>query len=162
MNETLEREFNDVYESFSKMLFGIIYSYLKEKTITEDILQEVFISYLEKSPNLKTKDEIKYWLIRVSINKSLNEIKKRNKTTGIKDDYFISMSDDLDENDKKIILNEIYSLPEKLKIVTILFYFEEMKINEISKALKVKESAVKMRLKNARDILKERLKDFYD
>ena len=55
-------------------------------------------------------------------------------------------------------LSEIVNaLPEKYKTIIILYYYDDMKIKDISYALKISESAVKKRLERARQILKERI-----
>ena len=70
---------------------------------------------------------------------------------------FPSLDKEEDDYTKKYVLNKIYSLPTKFKIVIILYYFEEKKINEISSILKTKESTIKMRLKKAKELLKQEI-----
>ena len=51
------------------------------------------------------------------------------------------------DNEEKAILEEIFNLPEKFKIVIHLYYVEGYKCAEIAEILGMKESAVKMWLK---------------
>lgn len=53
------------------------------------------------------------------------------------------------------MLEDINRLNEKYKSVFQLFYFEDLKVAQISKILNISESAVKTRLKRAREILKQ-------
>lgn len=55
------------------------------------------------------------------------------------------------------ILQEIIKLPEKYKMVIHLFYYENYSVSEISQILKISESAVKMRLKRGREMLRMEL-----
>ncbi|MDF2685111.1 MAG: polymerase subunit sigma-24 [Clostridia bacterium] len=48
----------------------------------------------------------------------------------------------------------IKKLPSKIHIVIYLFYYSGYDINEISKILRIGKSAVKMRLKRGREMLK--------
>ncbi len=52
------------------------------------------------------------------------------------------------------IMEEILKLPAKYKAVIYLYYYEDYSVKQISQTLGIKESAVKMRLKRGRDILK--------
>lgn len=56
-------------------------------------------------------------------------------------------------------MEEILRLPTKYKAVIHLYYFEDYSIKQISEILKITESAIKMRLKRGRDILKIELEE---
>jgi len=58
-------------------------------------------------------------------------------------------------NQDLYLLEDINRLNEKYKSVFQLFYFEDLKVAQISKILNISESAVKTRLKRAREILKQ-------
>ena len=49
----------------------------------------------------------------------------------------------------------VNTLPQKYKTILVLYYYDGMKIKDISKVLKMKESAVKKRLERARNLVKE-------
>ena len=51
-------------------------------------------------------------------------------------------------------------LPEKMRQVVILFYTEDMKINEIAEILRISEGTVKSRLHSAKKKLRERLEHY--
>ena len=52
-------------------------------------------------------------------------------------------------------------LPPKYKEVILLYYYQELKTNEIAHALHVPAATVSTRLKRARNILKSKLKGWY-
>lgn len=56
----------------------------------------------------------------------------------------------------------VSALPEKLRIVVLLHYMEELSIKQISVALHIPEGTVKSRLSNARKILAEELEEWID
>ncbi len=59
--------------------------------------------------------------------------------------------DDLQE-DISIFVDK---LPQKYKSIIILYYYDLMKIKDISKAINISEAAVKKRLERARNLIKE-------
>ena len=156
MNKVSEEYFTRVYDYSYQEVFSVIYSYVKTKYDAEDILQDTFMSFLDKNPSFKSLEETKYWLIRVSINKSINFLKKKSKTTTLADDFDVKVEDESND-ESTLIFNKLTSLPEKLKIVMILYYYNNMKIKDIAKTLKISESAVKMRLERGKEQLKKEL-----
>ena len=56
---------------------------------------------------------------------------------------------------------EIMKLSPKYKEVILLFYYHDMPIREIARALNIPESTVAVRLKRAREQLKSKLEGWY-
>lgn len=54
------------------------------------------------------------------------------------------------------VVNE---LPDKMRVVILMYYMEEMKIEDIAKALEVPAGTIKSRLHQAKSRLRERLGD---
>ena len=103
-------------------------------------------------------NEIKFWLIRVAINKSINLLNYRKRHKIIFDDEIInslSSQENKEENSKTYSL--ICNLDPKYKTILLLYYYEDIKTSEIARILHMKESTVRMRLHRARAILKNQL-----
>ena len=60
---------------------------------------------------------------------------------------------------EKILYTLICDLDPIYKDIILLYYYDDMKTNEIAKLLKKKESTIRMRLHRARNILKERMEE---
>ena len=58
--------------------------------------------------------------------------------------------DDVDDE----ITNAVIRLPLKLREVILLYYYQELKVNEVAEALGISQSSVSGRLKRGRDRLK--------
>lgn len=154
----LEKEFDAKYNDYGKMLFKIAFLYVGNSADAEDILQDVFIKYLSGRCSFKDSDHEKAWFIRVTQNKALDFLKRKGRKN-------ISLDDienfTYEKNDNSAdILREILALPEKYKSSVILYYYNDYSVEEISKILKISKSAVKMRLKRSREILKTELEDY--
>jgi RNA polymerase sigma factor (sigma-70 family) len=63
----------------------------------------------------------------------------------------------LKDREDEFLSKCVLSLPVKYREVIILFYYEEMSINEISSLLDMKQNTIKTRLKRSRDLLKNLL-----
>jgi RNA polymerase sigma-70 factor (ECF subfamily) len=157
----MEDEFdpNKIVDEYANTIFYIALGYVKNSYDAEDIVQEVllkYIKYINTHGNFKDKDYEKYWIVRVAINLSRNEIKSARRKHNVP----------LDENCSKLefeiaeqfdLMQEIKSLKQKYREVFELYYLQDFKISEISKILKISESNVKIRLKRAKEKLKESL-----
>lgn len=150
-------EFEKIYEQYKDMLYRIAFSYLKNNCEVEDVLQEVFIRRLYKAPSFESENHEKYWMIRLTINLSKNVLKSFwRKHIGAIDESVIA--NDMGQFDlsksESALFDTIMSLPDKQKIAIYLHYYEGYSVKEIALILKCKESAIKMRLKKGRELLK--------
>ena len=152
-------DFHNKYKEYGKMLYRIAFVLLGNTDDTEDILQEVFITFLYNSPEFKTKEHEKAWLIRITQNKCINFLKSSSRKTLQIDELKLPTYSENHEEKIDIVKN-ILSLPHKYKTAVILYYYNDYSVEEIAKILKISKSAVKMRLKRAREILKIELEDY--
>ena len=159
MNEEKEFNFEEVYTKNSLTVYHIAYSYLKNEEDAKDIHQEVFIKYLTKNPKIKKFEEVKYWLIRVTINECINFINYKKKHSIELNDEVINKIKNNEVNEENIIYSFVCDLEPSYKDIIILFYYDNMSTKEIAKLLKKKESTIRMRLHRARNILKERMEE---
>jgi RNA polymerase sigma factor (sigma-70 family) len=148
---TAERLILEKYDKYKNMVFQITMSYLGNKFDCEDVIQEAFIRLCYYAPEFEQDENEKRWLIRITINLCKNHVKNfwnRMKVPieGLEEYY-------CQENEKEI-MSDIIRLPIKYKRIILLHYIEGYKISEISKILNLSESAVKMRLKRGRELLK--------
>lgn len=154
----LEKEFDVKYNDYGKMLFKIAFLYVGNSADAEDILQDVFTKYLSGKYSFKDACHEKAWFIRVTQNKSLDFLKRKGrKNISLEDIATFTYEKSSDYSD---ILKEILALPQKYKSSVILYYYDGYSVEEISKILKISKSAVKMRLKRSREILKTELEDY--
>lgn len=59
MDKEKENEFNTAYDLYADMLYKIAYLHTADKDESEDVLQEVFIKLLYKSPSFKDSEHKK-------------------------------------------------------------------------------------------------------
>lgn len=140
--------------SYYRVAKGILSS---EEDI-KDAIQNTIIVVYNKLHTLKNVKLFKTWSIRILINQC-NKIYNTNKKL-IKIEKVKSISTDAVDVDSKIDLyNAISTLPNKLKIPTILFYFDDLSYKDISKILSIPEGTIKSRIFRAREKLYEILKE---
>ncbi|MBQ4571314.1 MAG: RNA polymerase sigma factor [Bacilli bacterium] len=153
-----EEKFNYIYDKFLQELFNVAYGYTKNVDDSNDIVHNSFVKLLKANISLETDNDIKYYLIRIVINESIDFLKSSYKKSTIRDNELImNTSDSIDDDSFENINYAVSILPEKYKTVIILHYYNLMKIDEIAEVLNISDSAVKKRLERARKKLKESL-----
>lgn len=155
----MNNQFLRILDLYKNDIYRLIYSYTKNISDTDDLTQNVFIK-LYKHPNILNNqdEEIKKWLIKVAINECktlvLSNWKKRITFISEKEEnkFFVNPEDNE-------ILEAIFKLPKKHRTVVFLYYYENYKIKEISKILKLSETNIQTILSRSRNKLKEILKE---
>ena len=154
----LEKEFEEKYKDYGRMLFRIAYLYAGNSADAEDILQEVFMKYLSVRYRFKDKEHERAWFIRVTQNKALDLLKRKGRKN-VSLDRIEELTYEKDTYSADI-LKKVMALPEKYKSSVMLYYYDGYSVEEIAAILKISKSAVKMRLKRSREILKRELEDY--
>ena len=150
-----EQEFNKKYELYSQELMNISYGYTKSRDDSLDIIQNVFTKLVNNPKQFNNLNEEKYWLIRITINECKDFLRKKSKRPIINADLVNSFSNyDSETENLHYIADVVKTLPEKYRVVIILFYWDSLSIKEIAKVLKVSDDAVKKRLERARKLIK--------
>ena len=153
MEKSLARPAGDVervVHTYGNMLFRLCLITLGNASDAEDVIQETMITYLRKKPEFKDAEHEKAWLITVATNKCKDLLRFRVRHPMIDLEQIQEFAAaDSDSG----ILEALMTLPEKFRIVLILYYVEEYRIEEIAKVIGKTPSAVKMRLKKGRSLL---------
>ena len=155
----MDNNFDKIYEKYGEMLYRIAFVYLGNASDTEDVLQEVFITYLYNPPEFKNEEHKKAWLIRAVQCRCINLLKKTSRKSVCLEDLQLTAPDN--DKDKKLdVIKAVIALAPKYKSPLLLYYYNDYSVEEIAKILKITKSAVKMRLKRGREILKIQLEDY--
>src|SRR3989338_5218865 len=85
--------FHELFNRYKIRLFNLSYCVVKNKEAAEDIAQEVLIKIYEKKAEFNPKAKFSTWAYRVTINASLDLLKK-NKFVGLSLDAPAGAGDD--------------------------------------------------------------------
>ncbi|SDS47203.1 RNA polymerase sigma-70 factor, ECF subfamily [Gillisia sp. Hel1_33_143] len=90
-----ERAFERIYQLYSESIFGIIYTITRDKTVSEEILQDVFLKIWEKAPTYNPKKGRFFtWILNIARNASIDKIRSKdfkNKQLNLKSDNFVDI-----------------------------------------------------------------------
>lgn len=153
-----KKEFEEAVNRNNQRLFLLALSFTHNQFDAEDITQNVFFKLWKNTKQFEDIIHMDKWLTIVCINESKNIIKnlfrQHNEICDELPDESI-----FDNTLQYDLFNAVMSLPKNERTVIHLFYYEDLKINDIAKMLKISESAVKTRLNRARNKIKLMLGD---
>ena len=176
MNEP--QAFNALVELFSKKVYNTCIGLLQNSEDAQDVTQEIFITIHLNIKDFKEESSLSTWIYRISINKCLEFIRKKNrkKRSGIFKSIFTSDGEKAIENHSdfihpgvllenqeraKVLFKAIEMLPEQQKTAYILHKLEQVSYNEISNIMEVSLSSVESLLFRAKQNLKKNLAVYY-
>ena len=148
--------FEELYSKYSKLIYKIAFSILKNKSDAEDITQIVFEKiYSMDKENLPTKNETS-WIYSVTKNETLNYLKSNRNNINLDDIYEI---EDNNQEISKIIDQENYNrliskLNDNEKEIISLKIISNFSFEEIGKILNMPTGTVKWRYYKAINTLK--------
>ncbi len=154
--------FEILYDRYAMLVYNKCFGFAKDGAEAQDLTQDVFLKLFVKLGSFKEKSKFSTWLYAFTYNHCVNYVtrntakKFEKQSVDYKDIENLSEDDDdhsfLDMKvDKLKIALELISPDEKM--ILLLKYQDFLSIKEIESVLGIGESAVKMRIKRAKDKL---------
>lgn len=161
-------------------MVNLSYRFVQSREAAEDIAQDVFIKIYEKRLKFDPKAKFTTWLYRVTVNASLDFIRKNKfvarsvdaeikDPSGEKTDFLEKVGDPnspsprdaVQQKDLHALLRaEIDALPEELRTPIRLYQFENLPYEEIARILKTTTKTVERRLYHAKQRLRDKLSNY--
>ena len=151
---------NRAGNEFVKKYYPLIYQYcflhIHDRDCAEDMTQETFVRFFEAVMNRTDIAKVKSYLYRVAGNTVKNYYRKKNEL------LLEKLPDTVENNAADIevrldIERAVARLPDEIREITILFFFQGLKQKDISDLLGIKLSLVKYRVSKAKELLSEEL-----
>jgi RNA polymerase sigma-70 factor (ECF subfamily) len=161
------RFFSILYRRYANKVYGKCISILKNDAEARDAMQDIFVKIMLNLGNFGEKSQFSTWVYSITYNYCIDTIrkKKKEKTMFSEDierapdvaadevpDQFLM---EMDIKNLKVVLE---ALPDSDRLILMMKYHDDMSIKEIADMLSKTESAVKMKIKRA----KEKAKELFD
>jgi len=146
---------SQVIEHYAPMVYRIALTKTKSTFDADDIFQEVFLRLAQAGP-FDSEEHRKAWLIRVTINCCNSHFSApwRKHITSLEDMEEAAV--EMEERDFDLY-RQVLALPQTMREVILLYYYEGMSIREIAETLHTSEVNIKKRLSRGRQKLKMEL-----
>lgn len=163
-----DKAYEEVFLTYYPHLCLFANRILSDFAEAEDIVQEVFVAFLEKKVLRDKAVAVKSYLYASVYNACMNLLKRKKWIESRMEDFQTEeMSEEnyLRERIESEVMEEIFAtielLPEDCKRVFKLSYVDGMEVSKVAATLGISENTVKTQRLRARKFLKERLKDVF-
>ena len=152
-----------LYDRYGRVVYNKCYGFANGVDEAKDLTQDVFLRVFVKLASFKGKSKFSTWLYAFTYNHCVNYVTrntaKKIEKKSVNSDSIENIGEEVDsthefQNMKVEQLKKVMELisPDE-KMILLLKYEDNLTIKELSEALDIGESAVKMRLKRAKDKL---------
>jgi len=149
--------FAEAVEAHKAMVYSILWHFLRDRSLAEELAQDVFLELHRNWASMKSSQHILFWLRRVTSNRAIDCVRKRKARP----------ETSLEETGEPTVLERVHdaflsaylermvaSLPEKQRIAIVLRYQEGMELEEIAEVLGIKAATVKTQVFRGLDLLR--------
>lgn len=143
--------FSKLIEKVKYKLYKTGIAILKNDDDTCDAIQETLLKAYQSIDSLANNEFFTTWIIRILINNCYDIIRKNKKIASI-DEKASNNSDSYYElySQESSLENILNTIDKDLKLVTVLYYYDDLPVNKIAEILNIPEGTVKSRLSRAR------------
>lgn len=154
-----EMHLEQLMNQYGDSLLRLCYLYLKDAALAQDAVQDTFVKAWKKLDTFEGRSSEKTWLCRIAVN-TCRDYKKSRWLR------FVDMRRSIDEIPLPIqpvdpVVQEVYAtvkaLPEKYRVCVLLYYWQQMTLEEAADVLGISKSTVHHRLEKAKEMLKTEL-----
>lgn len=172
--------FEELVNSYQDRLIGIFYHMMRDRSVAEDLAQEVFLRVYRARERYEPRARFSTWLFRIVNNIASNS--RRSK--GRRKEVSMTVSDSggvpiraeeqlaveksglmparqLHKSEmREIVRDALETLNDRQKLAVLLNKFEGMSYADIGEAMELKPAAVKSLLSRARENLRQKLEPY--
>jgi RNA polymerase sigma-70 factor (ECF subfamily) len=174
-----ELAFEELVGRYKNQITNFVYRMLNDYERAVEISQETFLRIFMSAERYKADFSFSTYIYRIAQNLAISELRQRKRRNLIPIPSFFSDKDGdeleielpdrrqqavddvlIKDERQRAIARAINSLPEKYRAALVLRDMEEKSYEEISEILGLSDGTVKSRINRARNLLKEKLKDY--
>lgn len=174
-----ELAFQELVRRYKNPITNFVYRMLNDYDRAVDLAQETFVRVYTSADRYQATYSFSTYIYRIASNLAISDLRQRKRRSLIPIPSFFSdrdgeemeielpdtrqvMADDaiIQDERRKAVTRAIASLPEKYRLAVVLRDIEGKSYEEISEVLGLSDGTVKSRINRARNLLKDKLKEF--
>ena len=158
---------DELYTRYAARVYTLCRRYLGDADDAKDLMQEALIQALDKIPTFRYsgKGSLYGWIRRITINKALDQIRRKRWMTvsldfGTHADIPDPTGEEMERIPQEKLLEWIARLPDKRRAVFNLYCIDEYSHKEIASLLGITEKGSASALTKAKKQLKEDIRHY--
>ncbi len=147
-----------VWDRYSKLVRGVLFSMLGLDQVSEDLLQDVFLAFHRGVGNLRSGVALRAYLVGIAVRLAALELRRRKirrwvvlSTTGELPDLTVQPEDSEARESLRALSRVLCQLGERRRSAFVLRHVQGLEILEIAAALEISESTARRELTRARE-----------
>lgn len=160
-----QQAFKQLYLLHHKKVYALCYRMLANESTAEDVCQEVFVQVWQKLAHFRGESQFSTWLHSVAIRVTLNYLRQQKnwlqRVFSLENNLIntTELINQIHQNDERATLDYYISqLPERARIVFVLFAIEGYRHEEIANMMNIAIGSSKSQYHRAKQLLKTNLK----
>ena len=152
--------FAELVREHQSMVFSIAYHYLQDRSLAEDLAQEVFLELYQNLDRMQSAAHLAFWLRRVTANRCIDQGRRklRRREMALEDTPEpTAAAQPADPLLSERLRQSLATLPERQRMVVILRFQEGLGPAEIAEALDMPVNTVKSTLHRSLEELRKGL-----
>jgi RNA polymerase sigma-70 factor (ECF subfamily) len=168
--------FEDIYQTHKNLVYNLSLQYVQNTEDAEEITQDVFVAIHQSIGSFKEQSKLSTWIYRITINKSLDFVKarQRKKRFGFLTSLFYDDSNEVKHDVQhfdhpglqlehkealKNLFEMINQLPDNQRTALILSKIEQKSQVEIAEIMNLSSKAVESLVQRAKTSLAKKITD---
>jgi RNA polymerase sigma-70 factor (ECF subfamily) len=167
--------FDELFERYSSMVFGLVFHILGDREEALDVSQEVFLTIFRKMDSFRGESSLKTWIYCIAVNRASNRFRwwnrlRRRGTVSLEEhlanspdrELCYNLKSDIQSPETALLLQEehaeierlLQQLPLQQRVAVIMRDIEGLSYEEIAESMHVSLGTVKSRIARGRETLK--------
>ena len=152
--------FAQIVREHQNMVFSLAYHFLRDRSLAEELSQEVFLLLHQNLSAMKSSAHLTYWLRKVTSHRCIDQTRRLKVRPQVSLEDVPEPAGATSTSDpllSEALRRVVATLPEKARMVVLLRYQEDLEPAEIAQVLKMPVNTVKSHLRRSLATLREKL-----
>ena len=152
--------FEQIVTQHQGMVFSMACHFLRDRSLAEELAQEVFLSLHQNLHSIKSPEHLTFWLRKVTSHRCIDQSRRQKLRPTVSLEDVAEPATNASENDlflSEMLRRVVDTLPEKARMVVILRYQEDLEPTEIARVLDMPLNTVKSHLRRSLSMLRDKL-----
>ncbi len=150
--------FETLVRKYQRKLFGFVHSFVADRDLCEDVVQESFLNFYTRIRNVDTGRKVSSYLFAVARNEALSALRGKKRHIPLEEANEVPDATDIEADlirreRSTQVRHAVSKLDTKYRQVLSLYYYDDMSYQEISKRLRLPVNTIRTHLKRAKTAL---------
>src|SRR5664279_3263434 len=156
-----QQALSELYDRYSKVVYGVALRILHDTGEAEDLLQEIFLQLWRKPDAFdSSRGSLAAWLAVIARHRSIDRLRKRRPETDIEDCVIISATDLGSETERSLVIEKVRVVMDEMgpdqRTAIEMAFFQGLTHTEIAEKTGEPLGTIKTRIRSGLQILRAR------